>query len=239
MTPRLALSAAIVPALLSFVGACSAGLADPSAAAPPARAAAPAPTPAPALPATRPATQPAPFVFDEALLPKNFPPPGPVGEVIVKHYPAYRAARVAAKPGAAPGQDGMFMTLFRHIQSNDIPMTAPVEMTYDPAATADVKRPAAMAFLYQSTDVGAAGPAGDKVDVVDVPPAAVVSVGVRGSYRGAAFANGLAQLRAYLAAHPADLEPAGPPRYLGYNSPIVPPFAQYGEVQIPVRTPAR
>lgn len=31
-----------------------------------------------------------PFMFKEAKLPVGYPPPGPVGEVIVKEYPAYR-----------------------------------------------------------------------------------------------------------------------------------------------------
>ena len=33
----------------------------------------------------------------------------------------------------------------------------------------------------------------------------------------------------------ADYERAGEPRFLGYNSPFVPPWQQYGEAQIPVK----
>ena len=34
-----------------------------------------------------------PMMISEAKLPVGFPPPGPVGEVIVKTYPAHRLAR--------------------------------------------------------------------------------------------------------------------------------------------------
>ena len=47
----------------------------------------------------------------------------------------------------------MFMTLFRHIQNNDISMTAPVAMGYDDAE-AEVPRMNSMAFLYSSPEAG-------------------------------------------------------------------------------------
>ena len=68
---------------------------------------------------------PRPMVISEAKLPEGFPQPGPVGSVIVKEYPAYRLARTRA----GGGDGGMFMRLFRHIERNDVKMTAPVEMT--------------------------------------------------------------------------------------------------------------
>ena len=45
--------------------------------------------------------------------------------------------------------------------------------------------------------------------------------------------RGLEQLRTWLAKHP-EWAAAGPPRSLAYNSPFVPWFAKYSEVQIPV-----
>lgn len=190
----------------------------------------------------------------EADLPKGFPPPGPVGEVVVKDYPAYRAARTSM---AAAGQNGAFRVLFNHIQSHDIPMTAPVEMTYrreadgkaapqgpttkpttEPVATkpadgAGDLAPAAMAFLYATTDVGKGGKDGD-VDVVDVPALTVVSVGVRGSYTAERMAGALKRVDAWLARH-KEYSADGPPRYLGYNSPFNLPWMLYGEVQVPVK----
>lgn len=176
----------------------------------------------------------------EAELPKGFPEPGPVGEIVVKQYPAYRAARTAM----TDGQGSAFGVLFNHITRNKIEMTAPVEMTYDrpdgeagggggaggkPAAL----RPRAMAFLYGRPDLGEAGEGG-KVEVVDVPAATAVSAGVRGAYTDDRLRKSAAKLEAWLKKNADRYEPAGPPRYLGYNSPFVPPWSQYGEVQIPV-----
>jgi hypothetical protein len=63
----------------------------------------------------------------------------------------------------------------------------------------------------------------------------VISVGVRGSYDAKNFGAGLAQLRRHLEQNAGELTAAGAPRFLGYNSPLVPGFLRYGEVQIPVR----
>jgi len=62
-----------------------------------------------------------PMMFREAKLPKDFPPPGPVGEVIVKQYPPYRAAWTTAPAGSRNASNAMFRPLFNHIKKNDIP----------------------------------------------------------------------------------------------------------------------
>jgi hypothetical protein len=66
-----------------------------------------------------------------------------------------------------------------------------------------------------------------------VPETVVVSVGLRGSYDEATMNRGLERLRAWLGEH-AEWTVAGAPRSLAYNSPFVPGFAKYSEVQIPV-----
>jgi hypothetical protein len=194
----------------------------------------------------------------EADLPRGFPPPGPVGEVIVKQYPSYRAARAEmADAGPKRGQNEAFGVLFNHIQTHDIAMTAPVEMTYRQDAApppveggaGDGRTPAnapaengrklemaatAMAFLYASTDLGKAGREGD-VDVIDVPPMTVVSIGVQGDYTERRMAEAVAKLRAWLSHNEGGHLPDGPPRYLGYNSPFNLPWLKYGEVQIPIK----
>lgn len=182
-----------------------------------------------------------PWMVSEARLPTGFPPPGPVGEVVVKTYPQLRLARAAAGPDA----DGMFMTLFRHIERHEIAMTAPVVMEWAPredgaGAQAVAPTPGSMAFLYREPTLGAAGadPADPRVVVEDAPDAVVVSVGLRGGYDEATVRRGLEQLRAWLAEHP-EWRTAGPPRSLAYNSPFVPWFLKYSEVQMPVtRAPA-
>ncbi len=186
------------------------------------------------------------FAFREADLPDGFPPPGPVGEVIVKTYPPYRMALVEGSAlGQSADQDDMFGPLFRHIQRNDIPMTAPVEMGYPATASAEAtdgpdtptaRRPASMAFLYGDPAVGAPGPdpRDSRVVVKDAPAVVVISVAVRGSYSDRNFEWGLARLESWLAENSGRYRPVGEPRYLGYNSPFVPSFLRLGEVQIPV-----
>lgn len=174
-----------------------------------------------------------PMMISEAKLPSGFPGPGPVGEVITKTYPAHRLARVRA---GDRGNDGSFMKLFRHIERNEIAMTAPVEMEMavrdDGGVAADTT---SMAFLYGSAQIGAPGPdpADPSVVVEDVPELTVVSLGVRGSYKEERFAEFVGKLEAWLAEHPQWVA-AGPPRTLAYNSPFVPGVLKYAEVQIPV-----
>ncbi len=167
---------------------------------------------------------PAPVV-NEATLPEGFPGPGPIGLVVVKEYPAHRLAR------AEGGQRGAFGKLFRHITDNDIAMTAPVQMQLDDEGG----RSGEMAFFYADPQLGQAGPDQD-VEVVDAPPQRVISIGVRGAMNPLVVAQAAAALDQHLAARP-DLAAAGPPRLMGYNSPMTPVMRRYWEIQQPV-TPA-
>ena len=191
------------------------------------------------LAAVAPAADPAPSrpsMISEAKLPAGFPPPGPVGEVIVKTYPAHRLARTSSD--AAGGDNRMFMKLFGHIKRNDIAMTAPVTMDWA-GEPAERGGPESMAFLYAQPSLGTAGPdpADAGVVVEDIPEVMVASVGVRGSYGEKTFRNGNDAVQAWLTQHP-EWQAAGPPRMLAYNSPFVPGFMKYAEVQLPV-SPAK
>ncbi len=161
----------------------------------------------------------------EAELPRGYPAPGPLGEIRVKEYPAYRMA-VSEGGGAA------FWSLFQHIQRNDIAMTAPVEMGY---GDADAAKPAeqSMAFLYGEPEMGQAGVDGN-VEVVDAQPVTVVSIGFNGRRSDSKIEEARDQLTVWLAEH-SGYEVSGPMRVLGYNSPFVPRDRQYWEVQLPVR----
>lgn len=162
----------------------------------------------------------------EAPLPVGFPAPVPAGEIAVLEYPRYRLARADMRGG----QNGTFFTLFRHIQSNDIPMTAPVEMTM----TDDGTQMMDMAFLYQSPEVGEARREG-RVEITDIEPMLVVSIGVRGTTRGPAARQALKELEAWLERNALSYRADGNPRLMGYNGPSVPRRKQFCEVQIPVR----
>jgi hypothetical protein len=167
-----------------------------------------------------------------AATPENWPELTPIGEVQLKEYPAYRAAVVTEKSVQADGTGPMFMALFRHIRSNDIAMTAPVEMGYEDGPSEET-RLSSMAFLYRTSSTGEVGEEG-VVHVRNVVPQAFASVGIRGGYTDANLEKGMGLLTAWLHANADSVEPIGPPRYLGYNSPFVPSFMRYGEVQIPV-----
>jgi hypothetical protein len=161
----------------------------------------------------------------EAPLPDGFPTYTPVGEIEVKHYPAYRKAETTG--GVA------FWTLFQHIKTAGISMTAPVEMTYEKNGP-PVGRERSMAFLYGDKSTGSAGRKGN-VEVVDVPAATVVSLGMRGGRSDAVLVQAEQLLRSWLAQNRNRYEQHGAVRVMGYNSPFVPRDRQFYEVQIPIR----
>ncbi len=173
-----------------------------------------------------------PWMFSEANLPAGFPQPGPIDEVVVKDYPAYRLAKVAS----SGKENGMFMQLFRHIERNEIAMTAPVEMSWHAENGRLEKTPETMAFLYASPTIGRAGgdPKDPQVVVDDMQPITVVSIALRGGYDTSTFDRGYKQLQAWLAGHP-EWVATGEPRTMAYNSPFVPGFAKVSEVQITIR----
>ncbi len=157
----------------------------------------------------------------EASLPAGFPEPGPVGRVLEKSYPRYRAAR--AEGG---GQGGSFWALFQHIKKNNVEMTAPVEMTMDSSM-----RMKDMAFLYETPTQGAAGTQGS-VKVLDLARVKVLSIGMRGrrSDEGLQLAKALLEKRV----KDLGLSVSGSWRVLGYNSPMVAASKQFWELQVPV-----
>ncbi|MFT4711257.1 MAG: NADH dehydrogenase [ubiquinone] 1 alpha subcomplex assembly factor 1 [Bacteroidia bacterium] len=164
----------------------------------------------------------------EAALPLGFPGLTPVREIELKQYPAYRS--VTANLGGL-GSGGAFWKLFAHITTNDIAMTAPVEMSYD-SKSGDL-REAKMAFLYGDPEVGVVGRDG-LVEVEDADAGWVVSMGCRGIETQANIEQAYGDLIDWVAGQP-DLEVSGEMRVMGYNSPMVTGKRRYFEVQIPVQ----
>jgi len=168
----------------------------------------------------------------ESPLPDNWPQPSLPGLVRLKRYPAVRSAWVRAPEN----RDRQFGVLSGHIKKRKIAMTAPVVMAYgakaaeDPTQTGSAE---AMAFLYRKIDQGAPGQFG-AVAVANDPPVQVVSVGLKGAYSQGNFQKALAKLRGWLDTH-RQWRPAGPPRVLAYDSPVMLFRKQYSEVQIPVK----
>jgi SOUL heme-binding protein len=171
-----------------------------------------------------------------ADLPEGFPPPGKVGEIVIKQYPAYRGAWTGMKGKLDAGPDRLFWPLFQHIEKNEVAMTAPVEMRF-PAefdGTNEIEGEMSMAFLYGKPTIGEPGEQG-QVTVRDEPAMTVVSIGLRGPYNARSMADPVARLRTWLEQHKAEYVAAGPPRRLAYNGPDVPARRLFSEVQIPVR----
>ncbi len=167
----------------------------------------------------------------EAELPAGVPGFTALGELELRHYPAYRMVRTPMRGGAI----GAFWPLFQHIQAKQIAMTTPVQIDYQ--TDGERTREASMAFLYGSSNLGAPGADG-KVEVVDVAPMTVVTIGSRGYDRPSRVAELRTCLDAWLARNPA-YEAAGELRTMGYNSPSVASDRRYFEVQLPVRCVVR
>lgn len=167
----------------------------------------------------------------EAKLPRGYPQPTPVHKIEIKQLPAYRMA--VAKMQGKRGENSAFFELFNHIKRNDIAMTAPVELEYSSEGVEQGE--ASMAFLYREPELGQTGvdPVDDDVTVVDVPAMTVVSIGVRGRCDDAAVKRAETELRGWLAEN-QDYKVCGELRRLGYNSPMIPSFMKYSEVQLPV-----
>ncbi len=163
-----------------------------------------------------------PSYISEAPLPKGWPAPGPYNQVSQKKYPAYRAAFASGK-----FQNLTFWTLFQHIQKNDIPMTAPVEMKMSQQKPDNMQLDR-MAFLYQSTQVGKTGADGKKVTVMDVPATKVLSYTWQGQNNEAAQKLAKAELEKSLKTKNLTAKEF---RILGYNSPSVPKKKQTFELQ--------
>ena len=169
--------------------------------------------------------------MSEAQRPEGWPEITPVGKVELKERPAFRVAVAEASSGS-DGEGRLFGTLFKHIQDRDIPMTAPVTMT-----RSSVGQMESMGFVYENLNVGSVGAAGG-AEVHDRPSANVLSTGLRGGYSAKSYANGLALLQNYLEKQ-EHLQPIGEPVYMGYNSPFVPEFLKYAELQIEVSEEAQ
>lgn len=166
----------------------------------------------------------------ESDLPKGFPEPSALGEIQLKHYPSYRLARAPSKNNNA------FFTLFNHIKSNKIEMTAPVEMRFDES---DQKyQQIDMAFLYGAPDWGKLGDAGKGVIVEDIAAMSTVAIGLTGDFDPNASTY-IEALETWLAQNASNYERDGRVRVMGYNSPLVSKSKRFFEIEIPVRKRAR
>ena len=174
-----------------------------------------------------------------APLPEGFPPPTPSGKIEIKHYPAYRAGTITYEGQLAQATNAAFEPLYRHISSNNIAMTAPVEARY-PLVTLQESQEgkpnehgqAEVSFLYRSPNIQPQQ-LDPGIKVEDHAPTTVVSIGIKGPYSYASYQEHLEQLREWLTQHPG-YTVIGPPRRFFYDSPFIPDAIKRSEVQIPL-----
>lgn len=137
----------------------------------------------------------------ESPLPVGYNVPTPEGAIELKTYPTVRRAQIDSKDifmSFLFGQSRAFWTLFNHIKSRNIDMTAPVEFDF---RNADAARKFLgspewiMSFLYRTSDLGPTGNAGNDVVVVDRPEITVLSVGLEGQFSFKLLNQGVDRLR--------------------------------------------
>ena len=162
-----------------------------------------------------------PEYVGESPLPEGWPSPGPYNKVAEKVYPTYRAAFATGKQ-----QNRAFWTLFEHISSKDIPMTAPVEMEMNSGG--EKLSMASMAFLYQNTKVGKVGSDGEQVEVKDIPKTKAFSYAFQGGRTDDAVAKARTALENALKEKGLK---ATSFRLLGYNGPGTPDAKKTWELQ--------
>lgn len=170
-------------------------------------------------------------------LPQGYPAPTPPKAIDIKGYPLVRRAQVKGQANPDLGMNVGFWPLFNHIKKREIAMTSPVEMEYGGAQSeeSDAAPQWTMAFLYRTTDLGPTGVAkeNERVEVIDVQPMTVISLGFKGVYSRGMVDAAVQTLRSELAKH-TEWEAAGEPRALYYNGPEMPNGRKWGEVQIPI-----
>jgi hypothetical protein len=174
---------------------------------------------------------------NSAPLPEGFPPPTPDGKIEIKAYPAYRAATYRYEGNLADAANQSFFPLYQHISSNQISMTAPVETRYpsstlETTGTLNDQGEASVSFLYRNTDVYPEAIA-NNVEIEDIAPMTVVSLGLQGGYSYHNYREGLTKLSDWLRQHP-EYRVVGSPRRFFYDGPYIPDALKRSEIQIPI-----
>ena len=159
----------------------------------------------------------------EARLPKGWPVPSAYNEVVLKSYPAYRAAVTEGKSSSFT-----FWRLFQHIKKNDIPMTAPVEMGMKNVEGKGLQK-YSMAFLYQDQEVGKLGADGAKIEVKDMPAIKTLCYTWKGKDSKANIEKARVALMKELKTRKLEHSSM---RLLGYNGPSVPEKDKTWELQL-------
>ncbi len=161
--------------------------------------------------------------YAEAPLPTGFAEPNMVRKVQLIDVPAHRAV-----------EGPSFRACFRHIQANDIPMTAPVYMDVETADNGAPRAFGKMRFLYPEKDVDPNVIAKD-VEIIDVPQHQAITIHFMGAMTNERCMHAQEQLMKWLDEQDTSFVVDGDPVVLGYNSPFVFPWKKMWAMQIPVK----
>lgn len=144
------------------------------------------------------------------------------GELEVKRLPALDAYEAASQRDFFAARNPLFARDFAFLRANGLSMTTPVEADVHPGAMRFFVPPGAR----PDTPV-------EGVRLVAVPERTVVAIGLRGNYSRAAFEEGAARLREWLAQNP-EWRAEGEPYAVYWDAPMKPWFLKRSEVHLPV-----
>ena len=152
-------------------------------------------------------------------------PKTPVGKIVVLDLPPRTALETTSSEPYFSSSNGMFRSLFRYIQKNNIKMTTPVEVDINPGK---------MRFFVGSKDTQRKGVGDQNVDVTNLNARKVLSIGVRGGYTEGNFNSNKKKLLKWLRNN-SDYNAAGKAYAVYWNGPFMPGFLKRSEIHIPIR----
>ena len=147
-----------------------------------------------------------------------------VGQIELKELPAAKLMVTKTDGEYFTADNGLFMRLFRYINSNQVAMTIPVEAEFKPAAMRFYVGPA-----QQGKELNAHG----EVKIVTLPKRTVLAVGARGAYSWKNIVAAQAKLTDWLTAH-QEYVAAGEAYGVFWNSPFMPGFLKRFEIHVAV-----
>ncbi len=148
----------------------------------------------------------------------------PAGEFEIKTIPAGKMLSTKSQGTYFSSDNNLFMRLFKYIQTEEIPMTVPVEADINPGTMRFHVSPENVKQLKATKDV----------EVIERAAQTVAALGIRGSYSQSNYEEARRQLEEWLNRNP-DYEASGKPYMTYWNSPMRLFFLRHSEVHIPVK----
>ena len=149
----------------------------------------------------------------------------PVGEIKIMSLPGRIALESKTEGPYFQTNNGLFRKLFRYISSNDIEMTVPVE--------ADIQ-PGRMRFFVGGKDKAKKIKSTSDVEVRQIEPQQVLTIGIRGSYSYERFQSSKLKLAEWLSRN-EKYEATGEAYAVYWDGPFVLGFFKRSEVHVPIK----